>query len=144
MNLALNCAIPETPRCFRSNETGDARRNSRSVSNANEMTPLKYIRQLQRLIRDTHGCNARHFTTIPVAEMSRAEIVWQGDVEVFDISGHPKAQTCYVWNPEGGAANQAVAVLGIPPVDSAEAAVKIALAGKTRPKKRSVDSSRPK
>ena len=86
------------------------------------MPELKYIRQLQRLIRSTHGCSSRHFTTIPVAGDTRGQV----EVEVFDLNGHPTAQTCYVWNNN----REMVAMLGIPPVDSAEAAVKIALAGK--------------
>lgn len=96
------------------------------------MPPPKYIRQLQRLIRDTHGCNARHFTTIPVTEIARGKVAWQGDVEVFDVRGHPAAQTCYAWMDNEGGGAQVMAVLGIPPVNSAEAAVKLAIAAKSK------------
>jgi len=92
------------------------------------MPELKYIRQLQRLIRSVHDCSSRHFTTIPVTEVAASGARWQGDVEVFDLTGHPTAQTCYVWNDQ----RELIAMLGISPVDSAEAAVKIALAEKTR------------
>jgi hypothetical protein len=36
-----------------------------------------------------------HRATVPVHEVFRGKTVWQGDVEVFDINGHPKAKRCY-------------------------------------------------
>jgi hypothetical protein len=56
------------------------------------------------------------------------EIVWQGDVEVFDLHGHPKATRAYAWSHLDGANDERtrfVAVLEIPPVNSAETAVRV-------------------
>lgn len=92
----------------------------------------KYIRDLQKAIRATHGCSSRHFTTIPVTEKVRGEVAWQGEVEVFDLNGHPTAGTCYAWSDEESGTAQTTTVLGIPPVNSAEAAVKVAIAAKAR------------
>ena len=35
---------------------------------------------------------------MPVHEVFRGETVWQGDVEVFDLTGHPKAKRAYAWS----------------------------------------------
>jgi hypothetical protein len=92
----------------------------------------KYITALQKAILATHGCGSRHFTTIPVTEKFRGQIAWQGDVEVFDLIKHPKAQHCYAWGHEEGGKMHTTAVLGLPPVDSAETAVKVAIAAQVR------------
>ena len=52
-------------------------------------------------------------------------------VEVFDLTGHPKAKRAYGWSHKDGPKDQDekfVTVLEIPPVDSAQAAVKVAAA----------------
>jgi hypothetical protein len=49
----------------------------------------------------------------------RGQTVWKGQVQVFDLSGHPKAARCYAWSYPEGPSNQDerfVAVLEIPPV----------------------------
>jgi hypothetical protein len=76
-----------------------------------------------------------HRATVPVHEVFRGKTVWQGDVEVFDINGHPKAKRCYAWSHLDGANDERtrfVAVLEIPPVSSPETAVKIAVAAEIR------------
>jgi hypothetical protein len=63
------------------------------------------------------------------------EIVWQGEVEVLDIRGHPKAKRAYAWGHATGENDQApryVAVLELPPVDSPETAVKVAVAAEIK------------
>ena len=90
------------------------------------------LKHLQRAIRALHGCSSRHFTTIPITVNSRGQIAWQGEVEVFDLIGHAKAQTCYAWSYDDNGTARAIAVLGPPPVDSAETAVKVALSTKVR------------
>jgi hypothetical protein len=52
----------------------------------------------------------------------------QGDVEVFDLHGHPKAKRCDAWSHLDGPNDERtrfVAVLEIPPVVSAETAVRV-------------------
>lgn len=53
---------------------------------------MDYIGELQAVILKLHGCAARYLETVPVSEIFRGETVWEGDVEVFEISGHPKAK----------------------------------------------------
>jgi len=92
----------------------------------------KYIAKLKKAILATHGCGARYFTTIPVTQTFRGKIAWQGDVEVFDLIKHPKAQHCYAWAYQDGGTMHTRAVLGLSPVNSAETAVKLALAASAK------------
>ena len=50
-------------------------------------------------IRHLHGCEARHLATDHVHEVApTGETVWDGDVEVFEVVGHPQASRCYAWS----------------------------------------------
>ena len=92
----------------------------------------KYIAKLKNAIRATFGCGAHHFTTVPVTRLCRGKIAWQGDVEIFDLIKHPKAQHCYAWGYHEGETMRMTAVLGLPPVDSAETAVKVTIAASAK------------
>jgi hypothetical protein len=99
-----------------------------------------YLARLQTAIMHLHGCGAVHRDTVPVHEVFRGETVWKGEVEVFDLNGHPKAKRCYGWShPEGddNRGERFVAVLEIPPVDSPQTAVKASIVSdlKNQPKK---------
>jgi hypothetical protein len=93
-----------------------------------------YIAELQAAILNVHGANATHVETVPVTEEFQGETVWQGEVEVFDIRGHPKAKRCYGWGYQIGEneGRKYVAVLQLPPVDSPQTAVKIAIAAEIK------------
>jgi hypothetical protein len=87
-----------------------------------------YLAQVQVAVSQLHNCGAIWRETVPVHEVFRGETVWQGDVEVFDLTGHPKAKRCYAWSHLDGAKDERtrfVAVLEIPPVESAETAVRV-------------------
>lgn len=61
-------------------------------------------------------------------EKFKGETVWQGDVEVFDLTGHPKANRAYGWSHKEGkddSGERFVTVLEIPPVESAETAGRV-------------------
>jgi hypothetical protein len=81
-----------------------------------------------RAILAVHGATARHVESVPVREVFRNLVAWEGTVEVYDIQGHPKARRCYAWTIEDGGELKTTAVLEIPPVDSPQTAVKIAIA----------------
>lgn len=63
--------------------------------------------------------------------------MWDGVVEVFSITGHGHATTAYAWTYEGDDGKlHHLAVLGVPPINSAVDAVRVtAVAGarKRRP-----------
>ena len=96
------------------------------------MRPETYIRRLQEAILAVHGANSRHTGSKPVVEVFRDETAWKGDVEVFDLLDHPKAKRCYAWAYDDAGTLRTTAVLELPPVDSPEAAVKVAIAAKAR------------
>jgi hypothetical protein len=59
------------------------------------------------------------------------QTAWEGVVEVFEIKGHPKASRVYAWShldKEDDSDERFVAVLGVPPVDSALRAVHVSIA----------------
>jgi hypothetical protein len=87
-----------------------------------------YLAKVQVAVQQLHNCGAVWRETVPVHEVFRGETVWQGDVEVFDLHGHPKAKRCYAWSHLDGPNDERtrfVAVLEIPPVESAETAVRV-------------------
>src|ERR1043165_1824400 len=87
-----------------------------------------YIAELQAAILNVHGATSTHVETVPVVEEFQGEIVWQGEVEVFDIRGHPKAAQCYGWGySTDDDQRRYVAVLKLPPVTSPQTAVKAAV-----------------
>jgi hypothetical protein len=85
-----------------------------------------YIARLQTTIQHLHNCAAVHRATVPVHEVFQGKTVWQGDVEAFDLTGHPKAKRCYGWS--FGEPEEFITILELPPVDSAQSAVKVATA----------------
>jgi hypothetical protein len=87
-----------------------------------------YLAKVQVAVSQLHNCGAVWRETVPVHEVFRGETVWQGDVEVFDLLDHPKAKRCYAWSHLDGENDERtrfVAVLEIPPVVSAETAVRV-------------------
>ena len=88
---------------------------------------------LQDAIRKLHGCKSRHVGSVPVRETSQDKAVWEGTVEESDLIDHPNANRCYAWNhdqDDGG--TRYIAVLELPPADSARRAVKLAIAAHAR------------
>ncbi len=90
------------------------------------------IAKLKEAIEAMHHCEARHVRSEPVIDLFRGEVAWDGVVETFDIEGHPKAKRCYAWSFLENGEPQYTTVLEIPPVDSPESAVKVAVASKGR------------
>jgi hypothetical protein len=92
---------------------------------------VSYIKELQDVIWKLHGVASRHVDSVPVKETLGGETVWDGVVEVFDLYQHPKATRAYAWahKPADPAhPKRHVTVLHVPPVISAQLAVKAAMA----------------
>jgi hypothetical protein len=63
-----------------------------------------------------------------VHETFQGKTVWSGEVEVFRVRGHPQATHAYAWTyQDDDGTLQHVAVLGVPPINSAQDAVKAAV-----------------
>ncbi|MDE2107548.1 MAG: hypothetical protein KGL39_60705 [Patescibacteria group bacterium] len=102
------------------------------------MNRQDYIARLQVAVQQLHKCGAIHRQTVPVQEVFEGRTIWQGHVEVFDLNGHPKAKRAYAWSHREGKNDDGerfVAVLEIPPVESPETAVKVAIAAEVKGKK---------
>ena len=94
--------------------------------------PHSDISTLKRAIRDLHGCEAAHVESVPVCEVFKGQVAWDGVVEVFNLTGHPKAKRAFAWGFNEDGKPMTTAVLEIPPVDSPQTAVKVAIAAKAR------------
>jgi hypothetical protein len=87
------------------------------------------IPALQDAIRHMHGCESTWVETVPVTERFNGELVWEGEVQVFELVGHPKAKRAYAWSHEtDGGKRRFVAVLGLGPVVDAVTAVRASIA----------------
>jgi hypothetical protein len=87
-----------------------------------------YLARLQVAVSQLHNCGAVHRETVLVHEVFQGKTVWEGEVEVFDLHGHPKAKRCYAWShldKPDDSEERFVAVLEMPPVDSALKAVQV-------------------
>lgn len=90
------------------------------------------MRGLREAILAVHRCNSRHVQTVPVMELFKDQTLFDGYVEIFDLDGHPKAKRCFAWGYDDAGTLRSTAVLEIPPVDSPETAVKVAIAARIR------------
>ena len=76
-----------------------------------------------------HACGCSHFGTEHVREEHDGALVWEGDVEIFQLEGHQKANVAYGWGWTGDSDDiQYIGILNVPPVVSATDAVKAAIA----------------
>src|SRR5438876_9676866 len=95
-------------------------------------------------IRHLHGAEATWVESVPVREVFRQprrggtvtyidRVVWEGEVQVFDLTGHPTASRCYAWShATEGTRRRFVAVLHVPPVDSPEKAVRASIVAEAK------------
>ena len=55
------------------------------------------ISLLQEAVQRLHKCEAIHAKTVFVREQFQGHTLWEGEVEVFEVNGHAKAQRCFAW-----------------------------------------------
>jgi hypothetical protein len=89
-----------------------------------------YLEEVSLAILKTLGVEADHLDTVPVREEFRGKIIWDGEVEVFNLIGHPEAARCYAWGHDEEGQLKTTVVIQVPPVVSAQTAVKAAIAKK--------------
>ncbi len=86
---------------------------------------MEYLEAIQDAIKKGYGFDAIHISTVPVHLKHEGETMWEGEVEVFEIKGHPQAKRAYGWGFEKDKGKVEFAtVLELLPVDGPEAAVK--------------------
>ena len=85
---------------------------------------MRKIAKLQKAIKEQHGCDSEHLLTRHVRETFQDKVVWEGDVEIFQLENH-QAIVAYAWSYKTESGNtRYVTVLGIPPVYTAVDAVR--------------------
>jgi len=105
----------------------------RSALRPHAETSRKNLTALQEKIRQLHGCQAHHVKTVRVEKDFRGSDKWTCDVELFELLGHPTAKRCYAWSLMDDIGLREVAVvLELPPVTSAESAVRTEIYSRSR------------
>jgi hypothetical protein len=93
------------------------------------------IEDLRLAVEVMHHCKASHESSTPILETFRNQTVWEGVVESFALTGHPKAKRCYAWSFKKDGETQYVTALEIPPVESPITAVRAAIMADAKGKK---------
>ncbi len=91
---------------------------------------MNYIGELRDVIRKLHGVESKHIRPCPGTSPRLERSVWRGKVEVFRLTGHPKARRAYAWAyqaEEPKPHREYVAVLRVAPVTSPKLAVRAAI-----------------
>jgi hypothetical protein len=79
---------------------------------------------IEDAIRYLHGAEPKFVGSESVLVDMSGCIVWDGDVQVFDLVGHPTATRCYAWSyATDGGPRRVVAILHTPHVESPDRAV---------------------
>ena len=83
---------------------------------------------LRDAIRHMHGCESAWVESVSVTETFRGEMVWDGEVQVFELVKHPTAKRAYAWSyATEGTKRKFVAVLQAGPVTDAITAVRASI-----------------
>jgi hypothetical protein len=87
------------------------------------------IDDLKLLVEREAKCRATHVTSQTIHERYEGMRVWDGIVEIFQLEGHPTANRAYAWAilPSEGQQIEYKVILGLPPVNSAEDAVRVSI-----------------
>ena len=88
----------------------------------------QYIQNLTDAVAALHGCDCSHSGTSRVVEFYEGQKVFDGNVETFTLSEHPKASAAFAWAFDNGSEPQYVAVLNVPPINDPSDAVRAAIA----------------
>jgi hypothetical protein len=89
----------------------------------------KRIEDTRLVVEVMHDCAAKHECSVPAIEVVGKDEIWEGVVEMYALTGHPKAKRCYAWSfADDDSEPRYVAVLELPPVISPNTAVRAALA----------------
>ena len=101
-----------------------------------DLTTETQVYQLASAIVQQHGGRAVFCSIEAVDERDNGKPVWQGEVHVFDLEGHPKATRAYAWSSpvEGSDRRRFYAVLHLGEIRSAADAVRAAIVAEVRSK----------
>jgi hypothetical protein len=87
----------------------------------------EHLQNLRDAVAALRGCDCSHSGTSRVVEFFEGRKVFDGDIETFTLSGHPKAVEAFAWAFHNGTKPQYVAVLRLPPINDPSDAVRAAI-----------------
>lgn len=88
----------------------------------------EYINNLSEAIQAIHECRCSHFGTEHIREEHEGQLVWEGDVEIFQLEGHPDAKIAYGWGwDDGNGGVDYIGILKVAPIETAHDALKAAI-----------------
>jgi hypothetical protein len=90
--------------------------------------------QLREAVERMHGGTAAFAQSVPVRETFEGKSVWEGVVQIFDLTGHPTATRAYAWSSpiEGSTKRRFFAVLHSARINSPLEAVRAAIVAERR------------
>jgi len=88
--------------------------------------------KIKEVIEQLHECKALFVESVPVKEVFNKLVAWEGVVEVFNLTGHPKATKCFAWSFKDRDTRRYVTVLNLSPVATPQDAVKVAVANEAK------------
>lgn len=80
-------------------------------------------KEFDAAIHAMHGATASLTARERVHEQFERQTVWEGEVLIFELSGHPTATCCYAWEVDG----EITAVLAEGPIQTATDAVRASI-----------------
>ena len=88
--------------------------------------PEVSIEELRKAVEYQHPCRASWLKSELVRDTFQGKTVWNGIVQVFELTDHPFAKLCYAWSSpvERSEKRRFFAVLQSPPVETALDAVR--------------------
>ncbi len=92
------------------------------------MTRPEYVEHLRKAISKTFGLDSAHIETVKVVETFRGKVMFNGDVEVFTVTGQSDVARAYAWAEDIATGSNSTVVLERPPIKTALDAVRAALA----------------
>jgi hypothetical protein len=125
-------AVRMTPQWRRAS----SRARGRLLNWSSAVEKSEYLERLKLAVEQMRGCRAQHAQTVPMHEVFQGQTVWQGDVEVFNVAGHPKEQRCYAWSSGRRDDEKFTAILEVPPVNDAVTAVRVSIVANAKEKRR--------
>ncbi|HEU5395709.1 MAG TPA: hypothetical protein VFV81_00980 [Verrucomicrobiae bacterium] len=94
-----------------------------------------YLASLRSAILLRHQCKSIHRDTAIVCHVVANRVLWEGEVEVFELAGHERAELCYAWMSPQPDSVKIITVLGNRVVNSALEAVRAAMFADVQPPK---------
>lgn len=89
--------------------------------------------KLKEAIERKALCQVKYLNTQPLRLVEDGQITWKGNVEVFQLDGHPEAKIAFGWGvPVDENKTEFITVIGRPPLETPIQAVKAYLASKDR------------